>query len=580
MGQTAMKLKRQFFRPGRRIEQIGKLAAHPFFTRGKKKSRADDSGDRGAPYASRAPWLARVAENFGALFSIAISAVLIAAIAALLYAFAREIQRDEMELAAFTAPKELVDRGYASNVIAEHILEEVRTIQNQSRTCRECRKVGSDNALPDIQVAGSGVSMKSIVRYARHLFGLPDNRIDGEILQDGPTLRLNMRLSEHGRTQALAVRRDDGSVENLLKDAGREITRMVDPFTLAAWYKQREAASKNYAQTLAVIDYVLTHPPASDDAWANDLLGVVLRDEGRNAEALEAFQRAVALDADLADARQNLVLQLVIMDRLPEAVAHVDAQTARARSGRDWRTVFNMNHTLGRWDVLFDSAKRILAMEPKGVGAHIRAAHALIHRHRPREALAVAERGLVLGPGNVELLNFRAESLIELGRGPEALDAGNATLAAGGASEGDTWAGLISNRARAYLVLGRREDAWADYLRVAKDKTINLDIDWGEVLLGLGRPKDALPIYAARLHDDPRYWPAHVGMARANLALGNAEEAVRRFEFAAKGDPDDPALYRDWAKALEALGRGSDASAKRADAAKAEARLGIPLRLN
>jgi Flp pilus assembly protein TadD len=69
-------------------------------------------------------------------------------------------------------------------------------------------------------------------------------------------------------------------------------------------------------------------------------------------------------------------------------------------------------------------------------------------------------------------------------------------------------------------------------------------------------------------------------MARANLALGNAEEAVRRFEIAGKGDPDDPTLYRDWANALEALGRGSDASAKRADAAKAEARLGIPLRSN
>jgi len=37
-----MKFKRQWFHPGRRIEQVGKLGVHPFFTR----SRDDSHGTR------------------------------------------------------------------------------------------------------------------------------------------------------------------------------------------------------------------------------------------------------------------------------------------------------------------------------------------------------------------------------------------------------------------------------------------------------------------------------------------------------------------------------------------------------
>jgi hypothetical protein len=67
-------LQRQWFKPGRRVEQLGKLAAHPFLSRRR---------DEFAEPRSR-PLLAALAENVGALLSL--SLVLIVAIAALVFA--------------------------------------------------------------------------------------------------------------------------------------------------------------------------------------------------------------------------------------------------------------------------------------------------------------------------------------------------------------------------------------------------------------------------------------------------------------------------------------------------------------
>jgi hypothetical protein len=63
-----MRIKRQLFRPGRRVEQT----AHPFFTRRNAKASSPASG---APFPlPRSALLSALAEDAAAAFSIAIAA--------------------------------------------------------------------------------------------------------------------------------------------------------------------------------------------------------------------------------------------------------------------------------------------------------------------------------------------------------------------------------------------------------------------------------------------------------------------------------------------------------------------------
>ena len=203
-----MQLKRPLFVPGRRIEQTGKLSELPFFTR--RPASATTGSALPGVAAPRRPLLSRLAENAGALFSVTLSLVLVVALIALVFAFIRELRQDRVLVEAFVAPKDLVEQGYTSTVIAEKMLDEIRAINSQSGSLRARRALESGDAVPDIQIAHGGLSMKAIVRYARRLLDLPDATIGGEIVRRGAALRMNTAI--------------DQQIDKFVQDNGREPT--------------------------------------------------------------------------------------------------------------------------------------------------------------------------------------------------------------------------------------------------------------------------------------------------------------------------------------------------------------------
>jgi tetratricopeptide (TPR) repeat protein len=565
-----MRLKRQLFRPGRRVEQIGKLATHPFFTR-------RDAG-KGLPPSAvsaqspRRGVLTRVAESAGALFSIALSLLLLAALAALTYAFMRDIRRDAFELDVFTAPKEIAERGYTSTAIAEAVLDEIRAIQNRAFTLETRRQLEVAAVLPDVQVASGGLSMKAIVRYARRLVDLPDNRITGDLLQDGKRLKLALRIREATRTQLIVVQRDDGDVDRLLRDAGRAIVQIADPYLLVVYLFGHEAKAKSFAETRVAIDYVIANGRPNERAKAYGVLGAVQRLEGQPEDALASYQRYAALDPVWGSVQ--VVAQLVRMGRDGEAFDLARKQAVAATTADEWMSASAMMDYLGRNAESLDYAKRALARDPKAAEPYNSVASALFALHRANQGVEVAKRGWQLNPDDRDLPSTVALGQLEVGRPTEALEICNAELAAW---PGDLWCREM--RGYAYATLGRYEDAMAEY-RYAIDNGNDSPIlltKLGDLLLASGQPREALGRYQAALILRPKLWIAHTGWARAQLALGNAQAAAGRFAATAKQDPDDPLLYREWARALDLLGENGDAASKRGEAEKTEERLKVPL---
>ena len=567
-----MRLKRQLFRPGRRVEQIGKLATHPFFTR-RAAVKASPPADSARP--PKRGLLLGLAENAGALFSATLSLLLVAALFALTYAFVRDIRRDAFELDTFTAPKEIVDRGYTSTAIAEAVFDEIRTIQSQAFTLQARRQLEVAAVLPDVQVASGGLSMKSIVRYARRLVDLPDNRISGDLLQNGKALRLALRIREGARTRLIVVHRDDGDVDRLLRDAGRAIVQVADPSMLIVYLFGRETRTGKFDETRAAIDYLIANGGPGDRAKAYRMLGSVERREGHPDAALIAYQRAAALDPVYGPV--FVVRELVRTGRDQGALDLALKQAAMASTADDWMAATTMMDVLGRFAESLYYAKRALEQDPKGAEPHNSVATALFQLHRPSEGVAVAKRGWKLNPDDRDLPSTVAFGLLEMGRPSEALEICNAELAAW---PGDLWCREM--RGYAYGSLGRFEDAMAEYnyaIDNGNDSAILLT-KFGDTLLLDRQPREALARYQAAIVNEPRLWIAHTGWARAQLALGNAQAAADRFAVTAAHDTDDPLLYREWARALDLLGKKDDAAAKRTEADKAEARLKVPLALN
>jgi tetratricopeptide (TPR) repeat protein len=565
-----MRLKRQLFRPGRRIEQIGGLAAHPFFARRGPAQTGSPLADGHA--ARRRGVLPNLAENAGALFSIAVSLVLLAALLALTYAFVRDIRRNVVEFDVFTAPRDIVERGYTSTAIAEAMLDEIHAVQAQAFTLQSRRELEVAATLPDVQLAGGGLSMKAIVRYARRLVDLPDNRISGEMLQDGKLLKLALRVRQGAQTQLISVQRDDADVDRLLRDAGRALVQIADPSMLTVYLYGHEVKARSFPETRAAIDYLLVHGNTDERALAYRMLGNVQRLEGHPEDALASYRRYTLLDP--LDGPIYVVAQLVRMGRDGEAAALTAERAKQAQSADELMNVAAMVGSLGRAAEQLDYARRALARDPQGAETNNLVADSLYRLHRPGEALAVAERGWKLHPDDRDLPSTVAFMMAAVGRGADAIEVCAAELTAW---PGDLWG--HEARADAFASLGHMDEAFFEY-RYAIDngnESPNLATHYGDALQATGRTQQALAEYEAALEFDPHHWQAHTGWARAQLALGHPELAADRFALAAAGDPNDALLYREWARALEALGRKDEAAAKRDEAARIEARLRTPL---
>src|SRR4029453_610696 len=65
------------------------------------------------------PWLA---QNVAAVFTILLSIVLIALLAALVYALWRELRRNTIVLDPLEVPRELIERGYSPAVVTEGLV--------------------------------------------------------------------------------------------------------------------------------------------------------------------------------------------------------------------------------------------------------------------------------------------------------------------------------------------------------------------------------------------------------------------------------------------------------------------------
>jgi len=176
--------------------------------------------------------------------------------------------------------------------------------------------------------------------------------------------------------------------------------------------------------------------------------------DGRNAAALAALRRAVALDAELADAWREFAAQLFAAGEISEgdrADARYrslvreppelgDARVALANKRLQPAETILRRHLLSAphdevalrmlADVLLrredqDEAERCLrkclALAPGYAAARLDLAHVLYAQQRIVELLPMVERLLASQPDNVEYLSFKAAALRLVGRNDEAI---------------------------------------------------------------------------------------------------------------------------------------------------------------
>jgi len=183
-----------------------------------------------------------------------------------------------------------------------------------------------------------------------------------------------------------------------------------------------------FAEALLAYDDAIAIDPAYVDAHSNR--GIVLFMLGRTEAAVDSFGAAAAINPGYAEAHFNQALALAQLERWSEAIAAYDRTLAA--DPRHLTAAVNRGLALAKTNRHVDAIEafdRALEISPDIAVVHCRRAYSLLALLACNPALAGFEAALAIDPNHVESLFFKGETLIKLGQLEAALPVLDAALA-------------------------------------------------------------------------------------------------------------------------------------------------------
>ncbi len=326
-----------------------------------------------------------------------------------------------------------------------------------------------------------------------------------------------------------------------------------DSAALQALWSQGRALHQQgrIAEAREAYGAVLAQDPDHFDAL--HLMGVTCIQTGQLEQGADLIGRAVAIKPDEPAAHSNLANALNGLGRHAEAIAAcdraiaLDPAHAEAHGNRGQAL-----YLLDRPAEALDSYSRLCALRPDRAPAHYNRGVMLRALGRLEEALAACDRALALNPDYPEALLTRGITLRDLGRLDDAI------------SHIDKAVTLRPDHAEGWYELGvtlrgarRLEEAMACYYQAILRRPDYAEA-WnnrGNALLDQKRWQEALDSYDQAVALLPGYAGAHANRMIPLIHLRRPEEALAACDTAIALQPDYAEAWNNRANALYELRR-------------------------
>ncbi|MGP0089283.1 MAG: tetratricopeptide repeat protein [Xanthobacteraceae bacterium] len=316
-------------------------------------------------------------------------------------------------------------------------------------------------------------------------------------------------------------------------------------------YRRILAAHPNHPDALHLLGLIASQVGRHE--LAVQLIELAIRQDGKNslyysnlglafqelqnfAQALESYDRALALRPNYAEALFNRGLTLQKLKRLDEALVSYDGALAVRPNYAE--ALCNRGVTLAelqRFEAALESYERALAVRPNYAEALSNRGNAFNALQRFEEALASYDRALAVCPDHAEVAYNRGNALNALKRFEEALASYDRALAVR-----PDYAEALANRGAALHALQRFDDALESYDRALAARTNFAEAfsNRGNTLKALGRLEDALASYDRALAVCPDFVEVLYNRAVALHELNRFEDALASYDRALAVNPD------------------------------------------
>ena len=274
-------------------------------------------------------------------------------------------------------------------------------------------------------------------------------------------------------------------------------------------------------------------------------LGNELALEGSLDEAIEHYERGLAIDPDHAGLRYNLGKAYLRAGKPDLALRHYRRVIRLVPDyGKAHNDLGQTLEALGRIDEAEKYYEEAVRLKPDLAEAHGNLGSVDYSRGRFGDAVAHYREALRLRPGYARVHSNLGNALAELGRTEESVGHYRAALQL----EPDL-KGVSYNLGLALLEVGRYEEAAEQFSATLRSHPglLGAHYNLGSVLLELGRFEDALAHYRAVAEAKPRDGATRLGMARSLAGVRRFAEAAEEYSHALRAAPESAQVLSDFA---------------------------------
>ena len=275
----------------------------------------------------------------------------------------------------------------------------------------------------------------------------------------------------------------------------------------------------------------------SPDAWAARLL--LAEYYGRSGASRDMEQLRSEAEQIAPHTADALYLRsLATLDRAQAAVYAQRAIERAPESDLAWSRLAHLRVNAGDYVDALTAAQRLSELAPGNVDWQVLKAQVLIRLRRSAEALAVLDAAASLTESLASIHFNRAVAYRQLGRHAEAVAEYDELIGEEQRRDGATPIWLRYQRATPLWILGRLEDAAADYrsVRTVKGEPHYADARLALVLHDLGRAAEAQRVLERAANGVASSWLARIiaclrgDLAPEDLVAASSQDPVRRTE--------------------------------------------------
>ena len=251
--------------------------------------------------------------------------------------FFRLFQEQGYVMESFSVPQHLEESGFNGQVIAFRLQDELTHLKEIAVSVKEdsLQLKGNDGDI-DLSVLGVGLSLKSLAYQLRETLGKKNKTIRGEVTRIGDRYEIQIRMTDYPKIvkQVIVSNQSEAeALDQLIRVGAEGLLLNTDPYRLAVLYNNEE----RYEEGVKTIRHLLRTNP-DETQWAYLAWGAALKSQGKKAEAVDKYRKSIAADSTFSLPLINLAWILREQGKNKEAIQALEKVT-KLEPDNHWRKI-------------------------------------------------------------------------------------------------------------------------------------------------------------------------------------------------------------------------------------------------